>query len=344
MKKLKVGLETIVSVLPDTLVKAKDQSYLEPVIPELLKGKFRFPDEVRRFRDEDAAQILGEKVAKKALDHAGLKPSDIDCIICNNCGGRFMHPAIGGFVHHKLSFPIETPALNVGNESASFLDGCELAWNFIEAGEYKRILVVAISAWETIGGHGRVDFTDPMSACMGDGAGAVIVSSQNLKCEFVSYSNRIFGDIFYDWGVTPRAPAHPELKGAPGQPAVSNYRYNTPQFVEWWLQQGEQFAIDGIHGALQKANLNISKLDMVVSNEPVGFVFKTWMDGAEKAGLSRDKWKDTWHRYGNLASATIPVNLAEFWQRGELKKDSIIALLSIGMGGNAPAMLIRWLV
>jgi 3-oxoacyl-[acyl-carrier-protein] synthase-3 len=114
--------------------------------------------------------------------------------------------------------------------------------------------------------------------------------------------------------------------------------------VEWWLQQGEQFAIDGIHGALQKANLNISKLDMVVSNEPVGFVFKTWMDGAEKAGLSRDKWKDTWHRYGNLASATIPVNLAEFWQRGELKKDSIIALLSIGMGGNAPAMLIRWLV
>jgi 3-oxoacyl-[acyl-carrier-protein] synthase-3 len=326
-----------------TVVRAKDQAYLEPVVPEPLKGKLRFPDEIRRFRSNDAAEILAEKAAKKALDKAGLKPSDIDYIIANNCGGKYAIPMVGAYVHWKLGFPQETTVLNIGNACASFVDACEVGWNFVLAGKYKRILIVTVSAWETQGGAGRTDFTDPQAAVMGDGAGAAIVSAQNLKCEFLSHYNRTFSEVYDMCGADVRSPAHPELKGAPAQPPISVYMYGTPQFFGWWQEKGERFGIDSITGALKKANLPLHDLDLVIFHQPADLLYDTWIYGAEKAGLSKDKWKHTWHKYGNLANAVVPVNLAEFWEKGELKKDMIMAWITIGAGGHAPTMIVRWL-
>ena len=342
--KVKVGLETVVSVLPDTIVTAKDQAYLEPEIPEMLRGIFRFPNEVRRFRNNDAVEILAEEVAQKALDRAGLKPSDIDCIISNNCGGKLTIPMVGGYIHHKLGFPLETPVFNMQSACACFLDQCEVAWNCLLSGRYKRILIVAVQGIETSGGGGRIDLTDPFFGIGGDGAGAAIVSSQNLKCEFLSYFSRTFGEN-YDWaGCDIRRPLNPGLKGAPDQPEISSYTFGKPYFMEWWDGMAERFAIDGFNGALKKAHLTLSDIDTVIPHQPAPLLYERWMDGAEKAGVRRDKWKHTWDKYGNMSAAVIPVNLAEFWEAGEFKKDSIMAWIAIGAGGHAPTMIVRWLV
>ena len=341
---MKVGLETVVSDFAGTVMKDTDYSYLDPVIPEGLRGIFRLPKETRRFKNDDAAEILAEMVARKALDRAGLKPSDIDYIIASNSGGKYTVPMVGCYIHWKLGFAVETPVLNVSNACASFVDACDVAWNLILAGKHKRILVVTVSAWETKGGQVRVDLTDPMSAAMGDGAGAAIVSSQNLKCEFLSYYNRTFSEVYDLCAGDVRPPAHPEMKQAADQPPISNYMYGTPQFFEWWQRMGERFGIDGINGALKMANLTLADLDMVIFHQPADMLYDVWIEGAAKAGLSSNKWKHTWNKYGNLSNAVIPVNLAEFWGKGKLKKDSIIALITVGAGGHAPTMIIKWLV
>jgi len=341
---MKVGLETVVSEFEGKVIKDTDYSYLDPVIPEELRGIFKLPKESMRFKNDDAAEILAEKVARKALDRARLGPADVDYIIANNCGGKYCVPMVGTYVHWKLGFGVETPILHVSNACASFVDACNIAWNLILAGKYERILVVTVSAWETKGGQVRADLTDPMSAAMGDGAGAAIVSSQNLKCEFLSYYNRTFGELYDLSGGDLRPPAHPEMKQAADQPPVSNYMYGTQAFFEWWQRVGERFGIDGISGALKKANRTLSDLDMVIFHQPADMLYDMWIAGAAKAGLSEDKWKHTWDKYGNVSNAVVPVNLAEFWEKGELKKDSIIALLTIGAGGHAPTMIIRWVV
>lgn len=341
---MKVGLETVVSEFPENVVKDTDYAYLNMVIPPMLKGRFRVPAETRRFKDDNAAEILAERVAKKALDSAGLRPSDIDYIIANNCGGKFTVPMVGTYIHHELGFREETPVLNVSQACASFVDACEVAWNLILAGKYKRVLVVTVSVWETSGGQARADLTDPMSAVMGDGAGAAIVSCQNLKCEFLSYYNRTWGEVYELSGAGPRSAANPELKQAEDQPAVSNYMFGTPQFFEWWQRVGPTFGIEGLKGALKMAGLVLSDLDMVIFHQPADMLYDMWMDGAEKQGVSKDKWKHTWEKYGNTSNAVIPINLTEFWEKGELKKDSILAWITIGAGGHAPTMIVRWLV
>lgn len=340
---MKVGLETVVGELPEHIVTAKDQAYLEPVIPEVLRNKFRFPKEIRRLKDDNAVEILAERVAKKALEKAGLKPSEIDYIICSNTGGKWCLPMAGGYVHLKLGFPEDVPVLNIQSACASFIDACEVAWNLVLAGKYKRILVVTVSAWETPGGVGRIDLTDPLSGIIGDGAGAAIVSSQNLKCEFLSYYSRTFGETYDLCGCDLRSPVNPGLEGAGEQPAISGYLYGDPRFFAWWQRVGEQFGIDGFSGALKKANLTLSDLDMVIFHQPLDLLWDMWMDGAEKAGLSRDKWKHTWDKYGNTANSVVPINLSEFWEKGELQKDSIMAWIAIGAGGHAPTMIVRWL-
>ena len=106
----------------------------------------------------------------------------------------------------------------------------------------------------------------------------------------------------------------------------------------------ERFAIDGIDGALKQANLSVSDFDVVIFHQPADMRYNGWMDGAEKAGLSRNKWKHTWHKYGNMGPTGIPVNLAEFWEAGELKKDSIMAWITFGAGGHTLSMIVKWLV
>ena len=340
---LKVGLETVVSVFPDTIVTAEDQSYLEPVIPEVLRGRLRFPKEVRRLKDDQAFEILAERAARKALDAAGLTVADIDCIISNNSGGRYCLPAGASLIHSSLGFEKEKFALNVGNTDASFIDACELAGNFIRVGKFKKILVATTSVWETPGGHGRVDLTDPLSGFMGDGAAAAIVSTENLKCEFLSYYARTLSEV-YDWRFAMlRPPANPGLRGAGEQPPVANYLTTRQEYIEWWQRRGRNLAVENFERTLGKAGFTLSALDAIIYHQPLDNLYDVWIDGAEEVGISRNKWKSTWDQYGDLMSAVIPANIAEFWGKGELRKDSIVGLIAFGTGGHLSAMVMKWL-
>lgn len=341
---MKIGLETVAKELPDFIVKESDHDYLIPVIPKEMQNVFRFPKEKRRLKNEDAAEILAERVAKKALDQAGLKPSDIDYIIANNTGGKYGLPMVGCYIHHKLGFNRETPVLNISNACSSFVDGCWVAQNLILGGLYKRILVVTVSVWETSGGGGRIDLTDFTGSLMGDGAGAGIVSTQNLKCEFISYFNRTFGEIYDTVGFKIMKPEYPEMKEASTQPELSNYLFTTDYFLEWWQQNWDSFGIDSINGALRNAKMSLSDIDAVIFHQPFDMLYDHWIEGAAKAGLSKNKWIHTWDKYGNLSNSVIPVNLAEFWEKGELKKNSIVVLLTLGAGFHMPTMIVRWLV
>jgi len=340
---MKIGLETVVKELPDKIVKDVDYNYLIPVIPKEMQKIFRFPKEKRRMENEDAAEILAANVAKKALDKAGLKPSDIDYIIASNTGGKYTLPMVGCYIHHKVGFERETPVLNIQNCCSSFVDGCWIAQNLIMGGLYKRILVVTVSAWETSGGAGRIDKTDFTGSLMGDGAGAGIVSTQNLKCEFVSYYNRTFGEIYDTVAEKIMGPKYPEMEEAKLQPPISNFLFTTKEFLEWWQQNWDSFGIDSINGSLRNAKMKLSDIDTVIFHQPFDMLYDHWIEGAAKAGLSKDKWIHTWDKYGNLSNSVIPVNLAEFWEEGKLKKNSIIVLLTLGAGFHMPTMIVRWL-
>jgi 3-oxoacyl-[acyl-carrier-protein] synthase III len=337
---MQVGLETVVGFLPDLVVKQEEFSYLDQVTPEGAEKFCQGPDELRRLREDDAVEIMAGQVAQKALKSAGLEPSDIDYIIAGQVGGKYVLPMVGGWIHHKLGFDTETPVLNVSNACGGFVDQCNVAWNLVRAGEYKRILVVVVTAMET--GGGGVDPTSPIARIFGDGSCAAIVSSENLKCEILSYANRTTGEI-YDHDCLKLSPVeNPDLL-KPGNKDVALYFYTDEWMLEWLMKQGNRFAVDSIGLAMKKAKLELKDLDFALYHHMPDVLIDYWKDGGVDAGVSREKWVDTWNKYGNMGGVDIGVTLSELWEAGKLQKGSTVGFFGPGAGGHGGAMIVNWL-
>ena len=89
--------------------------------------------------------------------------------------------------------------------------------------------------------------------------------------------------------------------------------------------------------------MKISDLDVVFYHQ-VGALSEPIVEGGVKHGINRDKWKDTFYKYGNIGMNDMCVNLTEMWEEGKIPKNSIIALYTwYAGGGHSPCLIIKWL-
>jgi len=337
---MKTGFQTIVSYFPAQKVAAADYAHLKPFMPAWMA----LPKEKRRFPDPHANEIMVLEVARKALQSARLEPRDIDLIVCQSFGGRFIVPGLAGYLHKHLGFRRETPAWNVQDICASFLDGCEIAANSIRAGhEYRRALVLAVSALET-GGWGT-DPSAPVSAVMGDGAGAAVVSSERLRCEFLAYNSETYGEIYEPAVMAFDGPERPELlrgtdwvvnKGGCGP-------HLTPEFDDLFKTVLSAMVVDALTNASRKAGIGVGDIDLMIAHQAFPSLLQIWAKAAEPLGLPPDRWRSTWDRYGNVGACDIPATLADVIAEEGIPAGSIVGLFSPGGGGHTPTLITRWL-
>jgi 3-oxoacyl-[acyl-carrier-protein] synthase-3 len=335
---MNTGFETVVSYFPDTKVTAKDYAHLESLMPSWMS----MPLEKRRFPDPHANEIMVLKVAEKALKSVNLEPKDIDLIVCQSFGGRFIVPGLAGFLHKKLGFRRETPAWNIQDICASFLDACEIASNAIKVGaEYKRALVVAVSALET-GGWG-IDTTHPTAAILGDGAAAAIVSAQNLRGTFLAYNSETYGEIYSAAALGFDKPLHPELV------AHSDWVLNRAvgprldqEFDDIYANLFGQMAIDAMQNASRKAKVGLKDIDLVVAHQAFSGLLAVWQKAVEPFGVPSARWRSTWDKYGNVGACDVGATLADLIEGGEIAVGAILALFAPGGGGHTPTIIMRW--
>lgn len=339
---MKVGLESVVSFFPDTVIRREDLAYLDRFIPPGQEAFFKGADEFRRSSDDRAVENLAEGAARKALAAAKRAPADIDYIIAANIGGRRLLPMVGSYIHEKLGFPQEVPATNIQNVCASFVDGLNLAWCLVLSGRYRRVLVVTVTAVATKGWG--VDQTSPMAKSFGDGAGAAVVSSGNLRCEFLAYDNRTIGELYEHMYMDRLPRANPELNSMLGLEGDETICLTMDDWVPGWIERiGKTFAVEGIETALAKAGLSKADLDLVLIHHPMEMMHGPWIEGGVEAGIPREKWKELYHKIANCGNVDIPASLAEIAETGEVRPGGVVALFPPGLGGHTPCMIIRWL-
>ena len=118
----------------------------------------------------DRADDVGRRVARQALEHAGVDAEQIDCVIVATVTHLLQTPAIATAIAHELGTD-QAAAFDISAACAGFCHGLALADQMVRGGGAGHVLVIGVERLSDI-----TDSTDRGTAFIfADGAGAAVV-------------------------------------------------------------------------------------------------------------------------------------------------------------------------
>jgi 3-oxoacyl-[acyl-carrier-protein] synthase-3 len=334
---MKVGFEAIVRHTPELVLTKEHFSYLRPALEALTPEKRAafsiMPDEIRMYSGSEGGRALNMaiEVAKEALKQSNLTGQDIDCVL----GAEVS-------LHKELGLRCDTPIISVADCCASFLSLLQIAWMLVEAGEAKRVLVVASAALAGGEPWSTTDVTDPIAPNFGDGAAAVIVSAQNLKCEFLAYDTAIDGRGYHSACGDVSPLRNPELAERAGitSPYGTYFRMDDISYIKVATEEG--YLSGSIMRMCERAELKPSDIDALICHH-LGDCEAAWKRELRSCGGKADAFKNLRLKYGNTGHTDIPIDLLYFVEQGIIKRDMIVVLWVPGSGVSLGGFMLRWL-
>jgi 3-oxoacyl-[acyl-carrier-protein] synthase-3 len=134
-------------------------------------------------KDESTA-TLATGAARRAIEAAGLEPTDIELILCGTITPEMTFPSTACFVAANLGLT-STPAMDLAAACSGFIYALDTGASFIKAGRYKNVLVIGAETLSRI-----TDYKDRGSCILfGDGGGAVVLRRDNDPKRGVIYSS-----------------------------------------------------------------------------------------------------------------------------------------------------------
>jgi 3-oxoacyl-[acyl-carrier-protein] synthase-3 len=290
--------------------------------------------ERRWVADGQSGADLAFEATQRALERAGMKAGDIDCIIYCTLSPDYFFPGTGVFLQRKLGLT-GVPCLDVRNQCTGFLYGLSVADAWIRTGQYRRVLLVGSEVHST-----GMDLTTrgrDLAVLFGDGAGVAILGPTADDGRGV-LSTHIYADgryaelLFCDAPASARRPRlgqedldtgriFPVMQG---KEVFKHASTKMPESVQLALQvndlKPEQIKVFIPH----QANLRISEMVQKL------------------LGLRDDQIYNNIQRYGNTTAGSIPIALDECVQAGRLERGDLLVLAAFGSGFTWGSAAIRW--
>lgn len=284
-------------------------------------------DERRVFPPNVPPSDFETVAAMRAIKDAGLKPDDIDLVMVHSMLQDKLIPGNASLVQHKLGLE-NAGAWNLDTCCSSFVSMLIAASHLIMMGTCKNI-VIATSIL-----HSRmVSPTHYLSTIVGDGAAAVVMSRVSEGRGFIASNFHSKGE--YHDAFTMREVA---ITTENGVEVTAEFTTNDEQ-VRNIGRNSVNDVTEVINKAMLKANINSEDIDFFISHQPSPWAHGAWRDAI---GVPVEKSYESFSRYGNLASTSIPVNLFEARALGKLKDDDTILLVSPGAGENFSVVFLKW--
>ena len=282
----------------------------------------------------DTGVSLAREASLKALARAGLKPSDLDCIIYCTCTPDHFEPGNGVFLQRELGIT-DIPAVDVRNQCSGFIYGLSIADAWIRSGQYKRILLVGAEVHSR--GLDKTTRGRDTAVLFGDGAGAAVLAPVDENGRGV-LSTHLFADGRYAEKLWVDGP------GLAHDPFVS---------VEM-LEQGLHRAVmegrdvfkfasvkmpESVAVALKANGFGPGDVKLLVPHQANQRIIEMVQ---KAAGLRDDQVYSNIERYGNTTAASIPIALDEALTEGRLQRGDLLVLTAFGSGFTWGSAAIRW--
>lgn len=272
---------------------------------------------------------FGTLAAKRALENAGLKPEDIDLIVCATTTPDQIMPSTGALIQAQLG-AVNAAGMDIFAACSGFLYGITMVESMIRTGQIRYALVIGAEVLTKY-----VDYTD-RSTCVifGDGAGAAVLGQveegKGILATKIKSDGRYEEQLFAPGGGTKLGTTHETID-------------NRDHYFK--MRGNELFKVavrsmaDISREMLEKAGVTVEDVDLVVPHQANQRITDAV---AQRIGVAEEKVFSNIAQHGNTSSASIPIALDECLQSGKIKDGSLVLLTAFGGGATWGATVIQF--
>lgn len=264
---------------------------------------------------------LAEAAARRALDAAGLQPSDIDLIIVATTTPDQFFPSTACLLQQRLGVH-GCPAFDLQAVCTGFVYAVGVADKFIRTGAATRALVVGA---ETLS---RILNWEDRGTCVlfGDGAGAVILEASD---EPGILSTHLHADGAYK-----------DLLQVPG--GLGN-GHPDARFMEMKGNEVFRVAVTTlgriVDETLEAAGLTKSDIDWLIPHQANIRIIQAT---ARKLDLPMERVVVTVADHGNTSAASIPLAFDQAVRDGRIRRGELLLMEAFGGGFTWGSVLVRY--
>lgn len=278
--------------------------------------------------DEYTSQF-GTKAALQAIDRAGLKPEDIDLILCATTTPDQIMPSTGALIQSQIG-AVNAAGMDIFAACSGFLYGLTLVESMIKTGQIKHALVIGAEVLTKY-----VDYTDRGTCVIfGDGAGAAVVGAvddgKGILATKIRSDGRYEEQLYAPGGGTKLGTTHQTID-------------NRDHFFK--MKGNELFKVavrsmaDISAEMLEKAGFTVDDVDLVIPHQANQRITDAV---ASRLGVPEEKVYSNIAEHGNTSSASIPIALDECIESGRVKEGSLVLLTAFGGGVTWGGTVIRF--
>ncbi len=280
-------------------------------------------------RADEYTSTFAVAAARQALEVAGVKPSELDLIICATVCPDMALPSTACLIQSQLGAK-RAAAFDLVAACSGFIYSLTVADQFIRSGTAKRILIIGAELLSRY-----VDYTDRATCVIfGDGAGAAVIVPREDGSGLLASRIQSDGDYAESLYIPGGGTRHP----ASHESIDSRLHYIK-------MKGNELFKI-AVRNMCEVSNLvfdaaritsgDINLLIPHQANQRIADAV------GERLGIPPEKIYGNIALIGNTSSASIPIALDECLKAGRIKTGDVVMFVSFGAGVTWGASLIRW--
>ena len=279
--------------------------------------------------DNEYTSQFGVKAARQALERAGLKPEDIDLIVCATTTPDQILPSTGALIQAELG-ATNAAGMDVFAACSGFLYGVTMVESMIRTGQIRYALVIGAELLTKY-----VDYTD-RSTCVifGDGAGAAVLGpvaeGKGILATKIRSDGRLEESLYARGGGTKYGTSHETVDNR-----MHYFTMKGNEIFKLAVRSMSDISLE----MLEKAGYTVADVDLVIPHQANQRITDAV---ASRLGVPEEKIYSNIAFHGNTSSASIPIAIDECIESGKIKEGSLVLLTAFGGGVTWGATVIRF--
>jgi len=277
----------------------------------------------------ETTRTMSVAASRRALEVAGIAPSDLDLIIVASSSPDHLLPTVATQIQTDLGAD-GIPAFALVAGCTGFMYGLATAHQFIVSGAYDRVLVIGA---ETI--SKAVNWEDRTTCVLfGDGAGAVVVEASQTPGGLLSFELGADGSNWDALMIPAGGVAHP-----PDHEMIDKKLYTIRMNGRAVFRFATRVMTEATRRVITEAGLTPEEIDLLIPHQANLRIIEY---AAKKLGFPMEKVMVNIHKYGNTSAASIPLALVEALEEGRVKPGDTIVMVGFGAGLTWGAAVWHW--